>query len=107
MSDYTDAALRAELATCPSLFRGTIARCEMLLALDASPEVRRELDWEANTRMNYGGGNYSGCLYAAISQWKRSGTFPYRERAARHREAEAAERALTGRFTILPMDAVR
>lgn len=101
MTRYTDEALRAAQATGGAAAPCHARQAEALLTV---PEhVRDEMMSEAHTLMNYIGGNLSGAIYAAAAEWARSGRFPFRERAAAHREREREMSAQVGRRVILPM----
>jgi hypothetical protein len=94
MTAYTDTAVQ-EAANSPrgdSL--GLVCHPRQAQVLLTVPEaVRGDLMAEAHTMQNYIGGNLSGCLSMAAAAWLRSGRFPYRQRAAEHRQAEQAANA--------------
>lgn len=97
---YSDEALTADL---DGLLPGTRRRAEILLPVPE--DVRGALDGEAWTMQNYQGGRYSDCLRAAVATWKQGRGFPFRARAAAHREAE--RKANEGNFgprKIIPMN---
>lgn len=99
-SRYSDQALTADL---DGLLPGTRRRAEILLPV---PEhARGAIDGEAYTMQNYIGGRYSDCLRSAVATWKRGDGFPFKARAAAHREAERkANEGNIGPRRILPMN---
>ena len=99
---FTDEALH-ERATAPNASRGDKVSFEYLTQVPL--EVRPQIDAEAHTMQNYIGGRRSDCLALAIRTWKRTGTFPFQDRADAHRRAEnAANEGNLGRRIILPMN---
>lgn len=99
---YTDHALEV-LATATHAMPGDIRRFEILTQVPL--EVRQKIDQEAWTMSNYQGGRYSDCMRRAVDTWKRTGTFPFQDRAKAHRDAEnAANKGNLGPRIILPMN---
>lgn len=97
---YTDEALTSDLTdTMPG------PRRRAALLLEVPFEVRSDIDWETNTMQNYIGGRGSDNMRSAISTWRRTGKFPFQDRARAHREAEkAANEGNIGPRIILPMN---
>lgn len=96
---YTDQALLERSTTAP----GPAAEYRILIQVPL--EVREDIVSEAHTMGNYQGGRWSDCLSQAVSTWNRTGKFPFRARAAAHREAEARLNAGNlGPRRILPMN---
>ena len=96
---YTDEALLARSTTAP----GPAAEYRILTQVPL--EVRADIVAEAHTMGNYQGGRWSSCLDQAVSTWRKTGGFPFRARAAAHREAEKAlNEGNLGPRRILPMN---
>lgn len=96
---YTDEELLRRSTTAP----GPAAEYRILTQVPL--EVREDIVSEAHTLGNYCGGRWSDNLSQAVSTWRRTGTFPYRARAAAHREAEKAlNEGNLGPRRILPMN---
>lgn len=96
---YTDEELLRRSTTAP----GPAAEYRILTQVPL--EVRADIVSEAHTMGNYQGGRWSDCLDQAVSTWRKTGGFPFRARAARHREAEKAlNEGNLGPRRILPMN---